>query len=784
MLSGRIQAIASIPRVAARRLSSQTPSRATSAPLFVQKRAKKSPLSTPLAHSTAWKFQNLKNDFIRPMSTWTTHSGAKSTKNNTSQNRSPFTLTGKEKRSVIAAYTKARTLFVQAARRSRSQGSGANFSSSYSLPIALGVACGVLGIAVATLASIPTAEAQEDDSKNNSDSDSNAFDIINDALAEADLENGDGENKKQNDEEVQREVNNWWDLLSEELPIFIAAIVLALTSALVGLSLPKLGGAVIDLTKQGNTSDLIRVALKLAGTLGLQAFLHFLFYSLLSVGAERMVARLRRRLYEKMISQDREFFDKHNSGELMSRLSGDIVEIRTAVKHAISMGIRSTSQLVGGVVGMFMLSPKLTSVICVVVALTVSIGSIYARWLRRLSRESNDLNARANAVGQESLANVNTVQAFCAEKREVQRYSSLADRAAYLAQKFGIAIGAFQGLSIVALNGTVLGVLCLGGHLVGSSELTTGDLTSFVATAYSVQHALGQLSILGSQLMRGVGAAERIFEILNQVPKINSSKGYTLDRVRGDIALHRVSFRYPNRKHVKVLDEVSVDLKAGRVLSLVGASGSGKTTISKLILRQYDTEAGSVTLDGVDIRTLDPHWLRDQIGVVDQEPTLFHGTIAENISYGKPTASRWEIENAAASANCHDFVRQFPDGYDTVVGERGVQLSGGQRQRIAIARALLKNPRILILDEATSALDSESEKLVQSALNRLMQDRTVLIIAHRLSTIKNSDVILVVDKGRIVESGAHQDLIKKNGSYANLVRKQYQDDAASAEPHA
>jgi ATP-binding cassette, subfamily B (MDR/TAP), member 8 len=763
-----------------------------------------------MAHSTTQKFQNLKNDLMRPITTWTTPSSANSSKNNSTKKNGSFTMTGSEKRSVLAAYTKARTLFVQAARRSRSHGSGANFSSSFSLPIALGVACGILGIAVATLASIPTAEAQDEDSKNNSDnsSDANALDILNDALAEGDFEERNSEDKQQRDEEVQREVNNWWDLLSEELPIFIAAIVLALTSALVGLSLPKLGGSVIDLTKQGSTADLIRVALKLAGTLGLyvaivsvvygapcilglilfccscsQAFLHFLFYSLLSVGAERMVARLRRRLYEKMISQDREFFDHHNSGELMSRLSGDIVEIRTAVKHAISMGIRSTSQLVGGVVGMFMLSPKLTSVICVVVALTVSIGSIYARWLRRLSRESNDLNAKASSVGQESLANVNTVQAFCAEKREVERYSSLADRAAYLAQKFGIAIGAFQGLSIVALNGTVLGVLCLGGHLVGSSELTTGDLTSFVATAYSVQSALGQISILGSQLMRGVGAAERIFEILNQVPKINSSKGYTLDRVRGDIALHRVSFRYPNRKHVKVLDEVSLDLKAGRVLSLVGASGSGKTTISKLILRQYDTEAGSVTLDGVDIRTLDPHWLRDQIGIVDQEPTLFHGTIAENISYGKPTASRWEVENAASSANCHDFVRQFPDGYDTVVGERGVQLSGGQRQRIAIARALLKNPRILILDEATSALDSESEKLVQAALNRLMQDRTVLIIAHRLSTIKNSDVILVVDKGRIVEAGSHNDLIKKNGSYANLVRKQYQDEP-SAEPRA
>lgn len=487
-----------------------------------------------------------------------------------------------------------------------------------------------------------------------------------------------------------------------------------------------------------------------------------------------MVARLRQRLYSAVISQDREFFDKHNSGELMSRLSGDIVEIRTAVKHAISMGIRSSSQLVGGVVGMFLLSPKLTSVICVVVALTVSIGSIYAKYLRKLSRDSNDLSARANAVGQESLANVNTVQAFSAEQREVHRYTAIANRAAALAQKFGIAIGAFQGLSIVALNGTVLGVLCFGGMLVGSSELSTGDLTSFVATAYSVQQAMGQLSILGSQLMRGVGAAERVFEITNQVPRINSSKGYTLERVRGDITLRNVTFRYPNRTHVKVLDDVSIELRSGRVLSLVGASGSGKTTISKLILRQYDSETGSVTLDGVDIRTLDPHWLRDQIGVVDQEPSLFHGTIAENIAYGKPGATKWEIESAATSANCHDFVRQFPDGYDTVVGERGVQLSGGQRQRIAIARALLKNPRILILDEATSALDTESEKLVQSALNRLMQDRTTLVIAHRLSTIKNSDVILVVDKGRIVESGKHDELILKNGPYANLVRQQYE----------
>lgn len=608
---------------------------------------------------------------------------------------------------------------------------------------------------------------------------------------------------------VAEEVRSkFWPVLLQEWRMLIIAISLTFALSIAELFTMSLGGKVIDSALSKDLDRFMSAAWKLCGAVAVQGFLQFISYASLTRATERVRAKLSQMAFASIIYQDKEFFDRHNSAELMSRLSNDISEIRNVTKNMISLGVKSTTSIVGGMVAAFAKSPQLALLVMLAIGSAVGIGSLYARILRRLSKRSKDAAAKAIIAANEATAAVSTVQAFVGEEKEKARHAAFVASSVEHSTAFGTALGFFKGISTAGVSGILVGVLLIGGRMVASGALSVGDLSQFVIVSSSIQSSLGNVAQLVGQVASGRDAVERVFNIIDSKPKINpkssdievprwfrkrlkkeaksqpktnaiiaattSAGAQAAQFVPGQSAvrLENVSFAYASRPDALVLQDVDIKLEAGKTLSLVGQSGSGKSTISRLILRFYDVTSGRVLVDGVDVKTLDPHWLRNQIGIVEQEPVLFSGSIWENIAYARPDASEEDILAAAKAANCEEFISNFPLKYDTIVGERGAQLSGGQKQRIAIARALLKNPRILILDEATSALDATTETLVQDALNRLMKNRTTLIIAHRLSTIKNSDTIIVLDHGHIVEQGTHDTLSKAGGYYASLVKQQ------------
>jgi ABC transporter fused permease/ATP-binding protein len=496
-------------------------------------------------------------------------------------------------------------------------------------------------------------------------------------------------------------------------------------------------------------------------------------YRLFSLAGERVVAHLREQLYRSIIDQEVAFFDARRTGELTSRLASDTAVLQSAVSVNVSMALRSLAQAVGGVVFLIYTSPRLTALMLAVVP-AVALGAvIYGRRVRRLSRDVQDALAVAGEVAEESIGGIRTVRAFVAEQKEAERYASAVGKALGLARRRIAASAVFMAIASTASFAAAALVFWYGGRLLARGEILPGQLMTFLVYTLMVAMALGGLADLWADFMRAAGAAERVFELLDRPPAIPAQGGAAPARVDGEVRLERVGFAYPTRPDVRVLDGVDLTLAAGEVVALVGPSGSGKSTVASLMLRLYDPQEGHVRFDDHDVRALDPRWLRGHIGTVAQEPILFSTTIAENIRYGRPGASDADVEAAARTANAHAFVSQFPEGYATLVGERGVQLSGGQKQRVAIARAVLKDPRVLILDEATSALDAESEHLVREALERLMRGRTTLIIAHRLSTVMGANRVVVLDGGKIVQSGPHARLVTEEGLYRRLVERQF-----------
>jgi ATP-binding cassette subfamily B protein len=399
-------------------------------------------------------------------------------------------------------------------------------------------------------------------------------------------------------------------------------------------------------------------------------------------------------------------------------------------------------------------------------------AAIYGLKVRKLSRDGQDALARAGEAAMEALSGIRTVRAFAAEELEMQRYAGRVAAAFDLTRKRIRASASFMATTAFAAFGAAVLVLWYGGRLVVGGTMTLGGLTAFLVYTLLVASSLGGLSDLWAELMKAAGAAERVFELLDRTPAMPLSGGVEPPFVHGALELQGVRFSYPARKEAPVLKGIDLSVRPGEVIALVGPSGAGKSTIAALLMRLYDPDEGRILLDGRDLRELSPSWLRRQTGVVAQEPLLFASSIADNIRYGRQGASDEEVEAAARAANAHDFIAAFPDGYRTLVGERGVQLSGGQKQRVAIARAVLKDPRLLVLDEATSALDAESEHLVKAALDRLMKGRTTLIIAHRLSTVMNADRVLVMEGGAIVQSGRHAALVAQDGLYRRLVERQ------------
>jgi ABC transporter fused permease/ATP-binding protein len=517
-----------------------------------------------------------------------------------------------------------------------------------------------------------------------------------------------------------------------------------------------------------NEAALAMAALALA-----QGFAIVLRARCFGVAGERVVTKLRGDLYRSILEQEVAFFDERRTGELTSRLASDASVLQAAVSSNVSMGLRHLVTALGAVAFLFYTSPRLALVMLAIVP-PIALGAVtYGRRVRRLAREVQDALAAANEVADEAISGLRTVRSFDAEGRETQRYGAALWKAFDAARRRIRAGSVFMGTAVGAGYAAVAVVLWYGGRLVASSALTAGGLTSFLVYTLVLAMTLGSLADIWADFMKALGAAHRVFEIQDRPARIPVRGGDRPARVEGRLAWEGVRFAYPTRPDQPVLQDVDLTVEAGEVVALVGPSGAGKSTLAQLLSRFYDPDAGRIRLDGLDLRQLDPGWLRRQVGVVSQEPILFSGTIAENIRYGRPGASDAEVMAAARAANAHDFVAQFPEGYATRVGERGVQLSGGQKQRVAIARALLKDPRVLILDEATSALDAESEHLVQEALERLMRGRTTLVIAHRLSTVVGANRAVVLEAGRIVQVGSHADLMSEEGPYRRLVERQF-----------
>lgn len=554
----------------------------------------------------------------------------------------------------------------------------------------------------------------------------------------------------------------------------IATVFLAVGTAM-SLIYPQAVRSIIDEALSKRDMDKVnRWALILLGVSCLQAIAASVRYYLFTLAGERTIQRVREQLYEKILSQETGFFDFNKTGDLMSRLSADSSVLQNAVSVNISMALRNLVGALGGLILLIYTSPKLALIVLVVIPPVALSAGMYGRRIRGFSKTAQDSLADASAVAEETISGVRTVRAFAQEDFERKRYASALTRTLAAAKSKIEQIAWFTGVASAFGYAAIAGVLWYGGRMVVSGEMSVGDITQFLLYLLGVAFSVAALGSLWGDFNSALGAARRVFDVLERKPLFANNEGKRLEKVEGRIQFKNVSFRYPARDDIEVLKNLSFEVTPGKSVALVGASGSGKTTVAALLIRHYDPVSGEILVDGNDVRSLEPDWLRRQIGVVSQEPILISASIAENIRYGKPEASDEEVINAAKIANAHNFISGFPEAYKTEVGERGIQLSGGQKQRVAIARAVLKDPKILVLDEATSALDTESEGLVQEALNRLMSGRTTLVIAHRLATIRNADTILVMEKGELLEAGTHNDLVRKpDSAYMKLINKQY-----------
>jgi ATP-binding cassette subfamily B protein len=500
-------------------------------------------------------------------------------------------------------------------------------------------------------------------------------------------------------------------------------------------------------------------------------------YYMVSWLGERVTADIRSAVYCHVVEQSPEFFETTRTGEVLSRLTTDTTLIQTVVGTSISLALRNTLLFVGGLAMLFVTSAKLTSIILGLLVLVVVPIVLFGRRVRKLSRDSQDRIADASAMAGEILNAMPTVQAFTHEKIEARRFGASVDGAFATAMRRIRARAMLTLVAIALVFGAIVFVLWLGAHAVLQGTMTGGDLGQFILYASLVSGALGALSEVMGDAQRAAGATERLLELLAVRSDIRNPAHPTPLPARGAggaaLNLAQVQFSYPSRPETAALDHVNLDVKPGETVAVVGPSGAGKTTLFQLLLRFYDPQSGAIRLDGVDIRDLDLHVLRDAIGIVPQDTVIFSANALENIRYGRADATDEEVIAAAKLAAAHEFIERLPEGYQSYLGERGVRLSGGQRQRIAIARALLKNPPLLLLDEATSALDAESERLVQRALEAAMVGRTTLIIAHRLATVQRADRIIVMEDGRIVETGTHASLVALGGIYANLAALQF-----------
>ncbi|MEO6015592.1 MAG: ABC transporter transmembrane domain-containing protein [Devosia sp.] len=563
----------------------------------------------------------------------------------------------------------------------------------------------------------------------------------------------------------------------------VATLGFLMVAAIATLIVPFIAGKIIDKGfVERNLEGLASygwLVIAVAAVMAVATGARFYYVSVLG---ERVLTDLRRAVFDHLLVLDATFFDLHRVGELTSRLTGDVTTIRNAIGSSLSMTLRGGITIIGAVAMMFVTSWWLTLAVIVVAPAAILPVIILARRLRKMSRRTQDALAEMSAMATEALGSSKTIKSFVQEPYQSASYAERAEES-YRAEvsRLGGRAAMIAGIMFSVIVGLVV-LVWWGAKSVIDGAVTTGQLTQFMIYALMATNAFTSISEVLGSLQTVAGATERLIEILDTKPGIVApAKPTTLPQPPlGTIAFEHVGFSYETRDDEPVLMDLSFSVARGETVALVGASGAGKSTVFALAQRFYDIGTGRILVDGIDIRDTVPTELRQRFAYVEQEPTIFAGTVTDNIRFGKPHATDTEIEAAAKAALVHDFVVALPNGYQSIVGERGVMLSGGQKQRIAIARALLKDAPILLLDEATSALDAESERLVQLALDRLMEGRTTLVIAHRLATIRDADRILVLDKGRMIDEGTHDELVKKGGRYAELARLQFRLDTPSA----
>jgi ABC transporter fused permease/ATP-binding protein len=529
---------------------------------------------------------------------------------------------------------------------------------------------------------------------------------------------------------------------------------------------PYLTGKLIDAANSDFLDRINEIALLLMGVFFLNAIFSYFRIYLFAIVTQKTLASLRQATYNHLIHLPMGFFSARRVGELNSRIASDISLLQETLTTTIAEFLRQIIIIVIGISLLTYMSVKLTLLMLALVPVVVIIAVLFGRKIRKLSKSAQDEVANSNIIVEETLQGIAVVKAFVNETFEYLRYKTKTDEIIEISLKGAKWRGAFASFIIFCLFGSIIAVIWYGVILVQSGEMSMGDLFTFILYSVFVGASLGGIADLYSQLQKAVGATENLLEILEEDEETAGKE--KLQNCQGNIRFKEVSFAYPNRKDIQVLKSVDFQINPGEQVALVGPSGAGKSTITSLLLNFYRANDGEIQVDGENINRYSLDSLRGQMAIVPQDVLLFGGTIYENILYGKPEADEASVIRAAEQANALEFINEFPEKFETIVGERGVQLSGGQRQRIAIARAILKDPRILILDEATSSLDSQSEKLVQDALDQLMKGRTSLVIAHRLSTIQKADRILVLKNGMIVESGTHEELQAKGGLYQEL----------------
>lgn len=568
---------------------------------------------------------------------------------------------------------------------------------------------------------------------------------------------------------------------------FISALIAMTVASLLGLVFPYVTGQLVDSALQGSSSgwfgSIDTIALTLILAIGLQSVFSF-FQSVwfVEVG-ERALSDLRKDTYARLIQLPMSFFSTRRVGELNSRISADLGQIQDTLNTSLSQLLRQLATMIGGIALIATMSLKLTLVMISSFPVLILLAIFIGKKIRQMSRKAQDILADSNTIVEETLQGILNVKAFANEGFEINRFNDKIHRYVHSVVKVAKYRGAFVSFIIFGLFGAIVLVLWYGSKLVQQNEISIGDLTAFLLYTTFIGAAMGSFADLFSQVQKALGATERIFEILNQSPETLSLNLQPIKQskrnkrpLNGQASFEEVNFRYPGRKNF-VLKNITFDVRSGERIALVGPSGSGKSTLLNVLQRFYTIQNGNILIDGKSIDDYPLSALRKQMAIVPQDILLFGGSIEENIAYGNPGADFEEIQSAAIQAHAHEFITKFPEGYKTLVGERGIKLSGGQRQRIAIARAILSDPAILLLDEATSSLDSESERLVQDAIEHLMEGRTSFIIAHRLSTIKNCDKIVVIKDGEVYESGTHLELLEKeNGLYRMLSELQFDLD--------